>query len=161
MADSTVKVPWEQDGEEFDAEKAKSYLTSLLNDKQKLQDRNKELQSKSKSGSSEAEELRKENLKLQVQMQTGLNDNQIKRLVGDSLDELMADAEAFAEETGITLRSFFEDPEAGEGTPDEDQDGAQGESEPKHVSRNFRAPGQKQAIEEPVDYDKISANLDI
>lgn len=159
MAD-TEKVPWERDGEEFDADKAKAYLNTLLSDKEKLQTRNRELQAKQKSGSGEVEDLRKENLKLQVQMQTGLNDSQIKRLVGDTLDEMLEDAEAFASETGVELRSFFETPEA-EGTPDEDQGGAQGDSESKYVSRNFRAPGQSQPIPDAVDYDKIAAGLDI
>lgn len=159
MAD-TEKVPWERDGEEFDADKAKAYLNTLLSDKEKLQTRNKELQAKQKSGSGEAEDLRKENLKLQVQMQTGLNDSQVKRLVGDTLDEMLEDAEAFASETGVELRSFFETPEA-EGTPDEDQGGAQGDPESKYVPRNFRAPGQSQPIPDAVDYDKIAAGLDI
>lgn len=160
MANS-VEAPWERDGEEFDAEKAKAYLTALAGDKEKLQTRNKELQSKSKSGSGEADALRKENLKLQVQMQTGLNDSQIKRLVGSTFDELMEDAGEFASETNVELRSFFEAPEDAEGTPGEDPDGAQEPQEPKNFGRNFRAPGQDQPIPDTIDYDKEAARLDI
>lgn len=155
-----AKIPWDKDGEEFNEEKARSYLESLHADKTKLQERLKDAQSKSKSGSGEAEALRKENLKLQVQMQTGLNDSQIKRLVGGTFDELMEDAEAFASETNVELRSFFGDPDA-EGTPDEDQDGAQEPQETKDFGRNFRAPGQNQPIPDTIDYDKEAARLDI
>lgn len=160
MAD-TVKVPWEQDDAgEFDPEAAKRYLSALHADKEKLQTRLKDAQSKSKSGSGEAEALRKENLKLQVQMQTGLNDSQIKRLVGGTFEELMEDAEEFASETNVELRSFFGDPDA-EGTPGEDPDGAQEPQEPKDFGRNFRAPGQDQPIPDTIDYDKEAARLDI
>lgn len=155
-----AKVPWDKDGEEFNEEKARAYLENLYADKTKLQERLKDAQSKSKSGSGEAEELRKENLKLQVQMQTGLNDSQIKRLVGGTFEELMEDAEAFASETNVELRSFFGDPDA-EGTPGEDPDGAQEPQEPKDFGRNFRAPGQNQPIPDTIDYDKEAARLDI
>lgn len=163
MADE--KMPWEKNGEEFDAERAKAYIVGLNRDVENLKARNKDLLSKSKDAGKGSKELREENLKLQVQIQTGLNDRQIARLTGDTLDEMLEDAEAYAEETGIELRSLLEPDEDSTGTPGNDQgDPDDGENEEqKQVARNFRPPAQKPGTpsSENVDYDKIAQGLDL
>lgn len=149
MPEDNGEMPWEKDGEEFDAAKAKQLILNLRNEKKTLQDRNRDLSSQKKSAGSTNSELQAENDRLKIQLQTGLNDKQVARLVGDTLEEKLADAEAYAEETGIELRSFFE-PEA-EGTPPEEA-GAEGEEEEEKPTpgMNYRAPAQKQqGVPEP------------
>lgn len=157
---TTDKIPWEQDGEEFDADKAKSYLTNLLSDKKKLQDRLTKLTSDSKDKGSRAGELEKENLRLKVQLNTGLSDRQVARLVGSDFDELMADAEAYAEETGIELRSFIEPADAG--TPGDDPQGGDGNEgdEQKQINRNFIPPRRTETPEDSYDAKSIISSME-
>lgn len=158
MPEDNGEMPWEKAGEEFDAEKAKQLIQNLRAEKKTLQDRNKDLSTKTKSAGSEKTSLQAENDRLKIQLQTGLNDRQVARLVGDTLEEKMADAEAYAEETGIELRSFLE-PEA-EGTPPEGA-GAEGEGEEEKPTpgMNYRAPAQKQqGIPEP-DLEEMARDL--
>lgn len=140
MPEDNGQVPWE-DGE-FNEEKAKSLILNLRNEKKVLQDRNKDLNAKVKNSGSDSASTKAENDKLKIQIATGLSDRQVARLVGDTLEEKMADAEAYAEETGIELRSLLE-PEA-EGTPG-DPVGADGEEEELKAPPgiNYRAPGQQ------------------
>lgn len=154
----TVKVPWEKDGEEFDAEKAKSYLTALHEDKTKLQERLKSATDGKKDASGREKDLLKENTRLKVQMKTGLSDRQIQRLVGDTEDELLEDAQLFAEETGVELHDFT----ASVGTPGNDPDGGEGEGgeEPKQFSQNYRTPqGQTAGTHDAPDFKGIIENM--
>lgn len=156
MPENDGQVPWE-DGE-FDEEKAKKLILNLRDEKKTLQDRLKDSNAKSKSAGSEKSALQTENDKLKIQLQTGLNDRQVARLVGDTLEEKMADAEAYAEETGIELRSFFE-PEA-EGTSPEGA-GAEGDEDDEKPSPglNYRAPAQKQEGIKEVDLGDLAKDL--
>lgn len=162
----TVKVPWEQDGEEFDAVKAKSYLNAIASDRDKARqerdsykERLKSATDGKKDASAREKELQQENTRLKVQMKTGLSDQQIKRLVGDTEDELLEDAQLFAEETGIELTDFT----ASAGTPgtgsgDGEDEGEQG----KQFSTNYRTPqNQSMADHEQVNYAELAASLDI
>lgn len=162
----TVKVPWEQDGEEFDAVKAKSYLNAIASDRDKARqerdsykERLKSATDGKKDASAREKELQQENTRLKVQMKTGLSDQQIKRLVGDTEDELLEDAQLFAEETGIELTDFT----ASAGTPgtgsgDGEDEGEQG----KQFSTNYRTPqSQSMADHEQVNYAELAASLDI
>ena len=149
MPEDNGEMPWEKDGEEFDADKAKQLILNLRGEKKTLQERLKESNAKTKNAGSTNSELQAENDRLKIQLQTGLNDRQVARLVGDTLEEKLADAEAYAEETGIELRSFF-DSEA-EGTPG-DPAGAEdeGDEEKPTPGMNYRAPAQKQqGVPEP------------
>ncbi len=156
MPEEDGQVPWNEG--EFDEEKAKSLILSLRSENKTLKDRLKDSTAKSKSNGSAKDELQKENVNLKVQLATGLNDRQVARLVGDTLEEKMQDAEAYAEETGIELRSFLE-PEA-EGTP-EDRVGAEGEEEERKPApgMNYRAPAQKVETPPEVDIDALSKEL--
>src|SRR5699024_2361821 len=135
-------MPWEKNDEEFDAEKAKAFIIGLNRNIENLKSRNKDLVAQKKNAGSGAKELEAENLKLKVQIETGLSDKQIARLNGGTLDEMLEDAAAYAEETGIELRSLLEPDESPEGTPGTDQgDSDDGEEEAgEQVARNFRAP---------------------
>lgn len=161
-----AKVPWEKDGEEFDAEKAKSYLNAIASDRDKarkerdtLKDRLKTASDGKKDSTAREKDLQQENVRLKVQLKTGLSDQQIKRLVGDNEDELLEDAQLFAEETGIELTDFT----ASAGTPgtgsgDGEDEGEQG----KQFSTNYRTPqNQSMADHEQVNYAELAASLDI
>lgn len=150
----TVKVPWEQDGEEFDAEKAKGYLNALLSDKEKLKERLQSTSESKRGASAREKELQKENTLLKVQMKTGLSDRQIQRLVGDTEEALLEDASLFAEETGIELNDFT----ASVGAPGDNPDGDEGagNEEPKQYSTNYRTPqGQTAGSHEAPDLKGI------
>lgn len=151
------QVPWE-DGE-FDEDKAKSLILSLRADKDKLKERLSTATGDKKDSSAREAELQKENTRLKVQMKTGLSDQQIKRLVGETEDELLEDAELFAEETGIELTDFT----ASAGTPGEEPGDGEGDGEQgKSFSTNYRTPqNQSMADHEQVDYAKLAASLDI
>ena len=158
MPEDNGEMPWEKDGEEFDADKAKQLILNLRGEKKTLQERLKESNAKTKNAGSTNSELQAENDRLKIQLQTGLNDRQVARLVGDTLEEKLADAEAYAEETGIELRSFF-DSEA-EGTPGDPAGAEDDEDEEKPTpGMNYRAPAQKQqGIPEP-DYASMAQDL--
>src|SRR5699024_11608581 len=96
---------------------------------------------KTKNAGSTNSELQAENDRLKIQLQTGLNDRQVARLVGDTLEEKLADAEAYAEETGIELRSIF-DSEA-EGTPG-DPAGAEDEEDEERPTRGTKSSATEQ-----------------
>lgn len=160
------QAPWEKNGESFDAEKAWSLITNLReenstlrSEKSTLQDRLRNSSSSTKKEKDEASTLRKENMTLRLQMDTGLTEKQVARLVGDTFEDKMKDAEAYAEETGIELRSLI----AHDSDPSEDQDveGGTGGEEPKRFERNYRAPGQIVPAEDPVDYGKIAQLMDV
>lgn len=157
MPEDNGQVPWENG--EFDEEKAKSLILNLRSEKKTLQDRLKDTQTKSKNAGSEKSELQKENDKLKIQLQTGLNDRQVARLVGETLEEKMADAEAYAAETGIELRSFL-DSEA-EGTPPEGAGAEEEEDEQEKPTPglNYRAPAQKRQGIPEVDLKDLAADL--
>lgn len=164
--DDTVKVPWEKDGEEFDAEKAKSYLNAIASDRDKarqerdaLKDRLKAATDGKKDSTGQVKELQQENIRLKVQLKTGLSDQQIKRLVGDNEDALMEDAQLFAEEVGIELRDFT----AGAGATDEGSDGGEGdEGQPKQFSANYRTPqGNSMSEHDQTDFAKLVESFDI
>lgn len=161
MADK-VEAPWEKEGEEFDAERAKAHLTRLLDDKARLQERLRDAGNAKKDSSNETEELRKENLLLKVQMKTGLSDRNLSRLVGTTEEELLEDAELFAEETGIELRSFI-DPTAG--TPGDESgadDEGEGKEQEKSFSTSYRTPGgQSLAGRDEPDFAGIIEGLEI
>lgn len=164
----TVKVPWEQDGEEFNAEKAKSYLTAILSDRDKAReerdtykDRLASASTSKKEATAKEKDLQRENIRLKVQMQTGLSDRQIQRLVGDTEEALLEDAGLFAEETGIELRNLIGDV----GTPGEEP-GANEEQEqseePKQFSTNYRTPqGQTMGSHQSEDISGIIENMQI
>lgn len=154
-----AKMPWDREGETFDEDKARKWIADLVGDKEKLQERLSKATSSSKGKAGEAEELRKENLRLKVQIHTGLDDRQIARLVGNTFEEVMDDAAAYAEETGIELRSLIEDDDAG--TQDQDDSGAGHEGQTKSVERNYRNPGQQVIQEAEVDLSEIAAGLDV
>lgn len=156
MPEDNGQVPWE-DGE-MDEAKAKSLILNLRNEKKVLQDRNKDLNAKVKNSGSDSASAKAENDKLKIQIATGLSDRQVARLVGDTLEEKMADAEAYAEETGIELRSLLE-PEA-EGTPG-DPVGAEGEEEELKAPPgiNYRAPGQQAQGVPEVDLSEMAKGL--
>lgn len=154
-----AKMPWDREGETFDEDKARKWIADLVGDKEKLQERLSKATSSSKGKAGEAEELRKENLQLKVQIHTGLDDRQIARLVGNTFEEIMEDAAAYAEETGIELRSLIEDDDAG--TQDQDDSGAGHEEQAKSVGRNYRNPGQQVIQEAEVDLSEIAAGLDV
>lgn len=151
------QAPWDKDGEKYDEEKARNLIVNLRQEKSDLQSRLAQAETdrdtyksrldntskNSKTKTNEVKELEKENIKLHVQIQTGLDDKQVNRLVGDTLEEKLEDAKAYAEETGIELRSIFEEPG---GTPD---DQGQDEEKEKPVERNYRAPGGPSRVEEP------------
>lgn len=158
MADNE-KVPWEQDGQEFDADKAKKYLTALLEDKTKLQERLSKLTTSSKDKGSKAAELEKENLRLKVQLNTGLSDRQVARLVGDDFDALMQDAEAYASETGLELRSFINDPEAGTAGEGQSQENDEGEQQRQFVS-DYSPPRRQMVPEDTYDAKAIIDSMD-
>lgn len=157
MPEDNGQVPWE-DGE-MDEAKAKALILNLRNEKKVLQDRNKELGAKAKNAGSEKGGLQQENDKLKIQLATGLNDRQVARLVGETLEEKMADAEAYAEETGIELRSFL-DSEA-EGTPPEGAGAEEEEDEQEKPTPglNYRAPAQKRQGIPEVDLKDLAADL--
>src|SRR5699024_3098426 len=143
MPEDNGELQWEKDGDEFDAEAAKKLIHNLRDDKKTLHERLKYSNTKTKNAGSTNSELQTENDRLNIQIQTGLNDRQVARLVGDTLEEKLADAEAYAEETGIELRSFF-DSEA-EGTPGDPAGAEDEEDEEKPTpGMNYRAPAQKQ-----------------
>lgn len=154
-----AKMPWDREGETFDEDKARKWIADLVGDKEKLQERLSKATSSSKGKAGEAEELRKENLRLKVQIHTGLDDRQIARLVGNTFEEVMEDAAAYAEETGIELRSLIEDDDAG--TQDQDDSGVGHEGQAKTVERNYRNPGQQVIQEAEVDLSEIAAGLDV
>lgn len=160
MPEDNGEMPWEKEGEEFDAEKAKQLIINLRNEKKSLQDRNRDLSSQKKTAGSTSAELQKENDKLKIQLATGLNDRQVARLVGDTLEEKMADAEAYAEETGIELRSFLEPEAEGSGTP-QDEAGAEGNEDEQKPPQgmNYRAPAQKQQGVPEVDLEELAKGL--
>src|SRR5699024_837083 len=137
------------DGEAFDADEAKQIMRTLRGLQKTVQDRLKEPNAKAANAAATNSELQAEGDRLKIQLQTGLNDRQVARLVGDTLEEKLADAEAYAEETGIELRSFF-DSEA-EGTPGDPAGAEDEEDEEKPTpGMNYRAPAQKQqGITEP------------
>lgn len=154
-----AKMPWDREGETFDEDKARKWIADLVGDKEKLQERLSKATSSSKGKAGEAEDLRKENLQLKVQIHTGLDDRQIARLVGNTFEEVMEDAAAYAEETGIELRSLIEEDDAG--TQDQDDSGAAPEGQTKSVERNYRNPGQQVIQEAEVDLSEIAAGLDV
>src|SRR5699024_2636255 len=124
---------------------AKQLILNLRNEKKTLQDRNRDLSSQKKSAGSTNSELQAENDRLKIQLQTGLNDKQVARLVGDTLEEKLPDAEAYAEETGIELRSFFDSED--EGTPQDPAGAEDDEDEEKPTpGMNYGAPAQKQQV---------------
>lgn len=151
------QVPW-NDGE-FDEEKAKSLILSLRSDKEKLQGRLKTAMDGKKDVSARERDLQQENTRLKVQMKTGLSDQQIKRLVGETEDELLEDASLFAEETGIELTDFT----ASAGTPDTGSGDGEDEGEQgKQFSTNYRTPqNQSMADHEQVDMAQLVESLDI
>lgn len=159
MPEDNGEMPWEKNGEEFNAETAKQLILNLRGEKKTLQDRLKDSNAKSKNAGSEKSELQQENDRLKIQLQTGLNDRQVARLVGDTLEEKLADAEAYAEETGIELHSFF-DSEANEGTPPEG-DGAEesGNEEKPAPGMNYRAPAQKRQGLPEVNIKDLASQL--
>lgn len=147
------QVPWE-DGQ-FDEEKAKQLILNLRKEKESLQTRLKDANAKSKNAGSASADLQAENDKLKIQLQTGLNDRQVARLVGDTLEEKLEDAKAYADETGVELRSFF-DTDAGEGTPGEPgseggENGDGGQQPEPQVGLNYRAPTQQ--VQQPAEED--------
>lgn len=160
MSEATEgQAPWDKDGEEFDADKARRYLSNLLSDKQKLQDR---LDTQKKGSEEKYANLEAENVKLKVQLNTGLSDKQVARLVGDTFEEKMKDAEAYAEETGFELHSFFESEDSADTPGDGQGANDDGEQEPeKQVNRNFNPPQNGgQGIQAP-DYGDIVKKLDL
>lgn len=58
-----------------------------------------------------------ENARLKVQLATGLTERQVARLVGSDFDELLADAEAFKAEAGITPKDDKKDEPPARRTP--------------------------------------------
>ena len=152
MPEEDGQVPW-NDGE-FDEEKAKQLILNLRKEKESLQTRLKDANAKSKNAGSASADLQAENDKLKIQLQTGLNDRQVARLVGDTLEEKLEDAKAYAEETGVELKSFF-DTDTGEGTPagpgGEGGEGEQQSQQEPRVGLNYRAPTQQ--VQQPVEED--------
>lgn len=162
------EMPWDKEGVEFDADKAKTFIRSLIRendtlkeDNSKLSDRLKDARDGKSNASKSERELRKENTLLKVQMRTGLSDNQLKRLVGETEEELLEDAQSFASETGIELRDLI----AEVGTPDEGHGGGEGASEgeqqQKPFSGNYRTPtDQTRGLHNEVSNADIIAALD-
>lgn len=165
MTTDDQQMPWEKSGEEFDAEKAKTLILGLNRTIDNLKARNKDLLSAKKSAGEGSDELKSENLKLKIQLHTGLNDKQVARLNGDTFDEMLEDADSYAAETGIELRSFFESEQSPTGTPGNDQGGEgegyeDGEREP--VGRDFRPPTRKhgQTSGQSVDLSALAKEID-
>lgn len=130
------KAPWETeagDDAEIDKPKLKKYIHSLLVDKDKAQTARdkavgerdtlkKEAEDKSREGESEVDRLKRENeelrskgsqespetLKLRVAVRKHLTEVQAKRLIGETEEELEADADEL-------VKSFGGSGEAGEG----------------------------------------------
>lgn len=134
------KAPWEDKGEEIDADKVKAFvyaekkrahdleaelkvskaevkaksktIAGLEDEKAKREQENESAADKAKR---EAEEKAKadaesaaaisaatrENALLKVRLETGLNENQAKRLIGDDFEALLADAESYIKENGL------------------------------------------------------------
>lgn len=158
-------MPWEKSGEEFDAERAKSYIIGLSRDIENLKSRNKDLAAQKKDAGSGTAELKAENLKLKVQLNTGLNDRQIARLTGDTFDEMMEDAAAYAEETGVELRSAFDTEDDPTGTPGNDQGDPNDVDDEgqRQVGRNFKPPVREpgRTSEEAIDYDALAREIGV
>src|SRR5699024_11979464 len=87
MPEDNGEMPREKDGVEFDADKAKQLTLNLRGEKKTLQERLKESNAKTKNAGSTNSELQAENDRLKIQLQTGLNDRQVARLVGDTRSE--------------------------------------------------------------------------
>jgi len=158
-------MPWEKNGEEFDAEKAKAFIVGLNRTIDNLKSRNKDLVAQKKSAGEDGEGLKAENLKLKVQIHTGLTDKQIARLNGDTFEEMMEDAENYAAETNIELRSLLEPDSDSTGTPGNGQGNqgeGEGEGEREPVARNFRPPaqGRGEPSGQSVDMDELAKQID-
>jgi hypothetical protein len=141
------KAPWETEtGEtEIDKDKLKRYLFNLLNDKEKAQDRatsaeserdglKNQLEDKDRQGESETDRLKRELkdaqdaiaakagdsvevMKLRVALKKGLNEAQMKRLLGGTEEELLADADELLQTFGSGGKSDNEGgDDAGEGS---------------------------------------------
>lgn len=127
------QAPWEKKDEEFDAESAKKFIYGLLQQNESLsgkaataaQERDelkKTVTEAAREGESEAERLKREletvkadveqarreakdNLRLRVALRKGLTEVQAKRLIGDSEEDLEADADELLESFGSNGRA--------------------------------------------------------
>ena len=164
----------EGDEPTFDFEKGKRYLYNVLSDKEKLQEKvtsteaakadiQKKLDEKLREGESEADRIKRERdelqkkledasktdvekLKLQVALDKGLTAFQAKRLVGETKEDLEADAEEILQNMGPAKKEKEEEEEG----PDET-----GQIRLTPESR-FRSPGDPKAGQEAFDVDKFA-----
>jgi hypothetical protein len=155
------KKPWGDDAD-FDPEKAWKLITNLRSDADKLKGERDQLRAKvqehedaSKSEHEKAAEraaaaetaaktATTETLRLRIALSKGLTETQAKRLVGDTKEELEADADEL-------VASFKpEDDNGGGGS------GGSGVTRPKENLRTGAAPG---AEPEETDPDKLAAQV--
>jgi hypothetical protein len=138
--------PWGSDDSAFDVEKAKKRIYDLLSDKEtskakheaaiaELAEKHKAAQAKvdefETANLSEVEKLRREleqakatpaqgdNLelaRLRIALNKGLTESQVKRLIGSTEEELLADADAYMQEHGLA-KSETGEQEQGSGPP--------------------------------------------
>lgn len=124
---------------EIDRDKLKRYIHGVLSDKEKAQEKVEEitterdtlktqLEEKAAEGESETDKLKRklaaaeakakkaeepdiEKLQLEVAVEKGLTKTQAKRLVGKTLEEMSADADALLEEFGAARKDDDEEEE--------------------------------------------------
>jgi hypothetical protein len=160
------KAPWEKEGQEFDPEKGKKFLYSLLQQVQTLEGKvatvtgeRDTLQSKvdeaARAGETETQKLQREveemkgklakagetsveTIKLRVALEKGLTPTQAKRLVGTTEEELTADADEILESWGSNGKS------------DEDEGG----KPPTRQARRLGNSGDPDPDGDDIDVDK-------
>lgn len=143
---------------EIDKARLKRYIFGLLGDKEKLQERltttsderdelKKAADEKAREGETETQKLEREKkelqaqldakgddkgsdelLRLRVALKKGLNENDVKRLVGSTEEELLADADEL-------LKSF------GRGGNSEEGEGGEGADGVRRIPRGNHNPG--------------------
>jgi hypothetical protein len=164
------KAPWEKAGEEIDAEKAKKFLYSLLQQNQTLEGKvstvtgeRDELQNKvdeaAREGESETQRLQRElqtandklakasvesveTIKLRVALEKGLTPFQAKRLVGTTEDEISADADEIKASWG------------GSGNAGEKDDDEDNSKPPSRQPRRLNNAGDPDPTGDDIDVDK-------
>jgi hypothetical protein len=163
------KAPWEKDGAEFDPEKGKKFLYSLLQQVQTLEGKvstvtgeRDTLQSKideaAREGESETQRLQRElaaandklakadvesveTIKLRVALEKGLTPVQAKRLIGTTEDEISADADEIKASWGGSGKA---------GEKDEDE----GDKPPSRQPRRLNNAGDPDPTGDDIDVDK-------
>lgn len=123
----------------------------LSSKKERGEDTSKDRASSDAAGQDrDSSDLAHENDLLKVRLETGLSEKAARRLVGDTYDELLADAKDYMQEHGIATS---DDGEAGDGE-DQGDEGSQPPSESVNLRRAPRRAATKTGLGDNQDAEK-------